>query len=242
MHVMTIEKQRRVTMMDGRNENGSNGGAERGVSEVKEPTWDHQSKSIKQLWMEFFNRLVDVDGAMLDGDERRIYDKIYQLHDELMMEQKRATAIDGSDEILVVHRPNNNLDWIHRNDDDIQLKSTEVASSVDVKWEKAESSEAPANDSFVKSVFNRFAQPRHPMLQQTTTVTQIASSIMSMMRESKDEKQLQERIVAMLIQDEMMRKLFSHGSSAPAFEVIPVPKSRAVSIKDSLEVTEKRLS
>lgn len=242
VHMMALEKQRcRMRMSEMKNEHEAIVEALRN----KQPSRDHQSKSIKHLWMEFRSQLDDVDVGRLDDDEKEILDRFHQFHGQLMMEHPQLNS-DGSDELFVIHEPNRSaddnatLDWIYRDDDIdcIRRQNAELASSVDVEWRKLDSVETPADASLHATVFNRFFGPQHSVHRRSSIITKIASSIMTLVRDVKDEKELEERIIGVLAQD-VARKI---DTPLPDVDVVLMPRAETLSIKDSLTVMEKRVS
>lgn len=256
MHMMTIEKRNfHSKMRSMRNEFDSVVSAKRSECKVsKQPSRDHPSKPIKHLWMELLKRLDDAEEETLDEGERKIRDGIHQLHAELMMEQKHQQP-DESDELFIIYEPTGSingadgddgpgdetkLDWIYRKDDCVRVGSPFV------EWAEVDGAagKSPVNDgSFKSSVVARFSQPQQSMRQELSTAPKIASSIIKLVRESTDEKRLEESIIAMLSGNETMRKLSSVVQHAPAAKAfISMPKPGASIIKDSLEVLPKRVS
>lgn len=64
---------------------------------------------------------------------------------------------------------------------------------------------------------------------------------MNMLQESKDKKEL-ELSIGVLIQDAIMKNLSLVDATAAAVEIVALPKTDAVHIKDSMTVLEKRVS
>lgn len=228
LHVMTLE-QRRWRM---KNEASAR---------------DHQSNSIRNLWTDFLRQLDDVDGERLGDDENRILDGVRRFQSELLIEQKQK--IDSA-ECFVVLEPRRGTDddnsTTARNRIDCEnsdeAANAKLVSSVAVEWERVERLDPPAGDdgSFAKAVFNRFAQPQQSM-HLPSTVPELASSIMSMLQESKDKKEL-ELSIGVLIQDAIMKNLSLVDATAAAVDIVAMPKTDAVHIKDSMTVLEKRVS
>lgn len=215
---------------------------------------EHQSKSVKKLWTDFLQQLDVVDCEKFDRDDRMIFDSVRQFQSELMLEQKQRIDIADGAECFVIHEPDKStattngatLEWINRkdNDDCIGKANMKLASSVDIKWDRVGERAADESvvGSFSEAIFNRFAQPQHSMQHHPSlTVPKVASSIMNLMRESKDEKEL-ELNIGMLIQDAIMKNLSLVDATAAAADIIAMPKIETVHIKDSIAVMEKRVS
>jgi hypothetical protein len=189
---------------------------------------DHQSKSIKHLWVEFMKRFDDVDGEKLDADERKIFDKIHHLRGELMM--------GLVDELFIIREASAvNFDGENETQSDSNDANFNIPPKIEIKWEKSQKDEIP-DDNFTSKVFNRFMQPQNLMHRRSSTISNIVSSIINMVRESSDEKLLEEQI-ALLIQDVIMRKV---SVDSTAVDVVPMPKTEALHIRDSVEVMEEK--
>ena len=210
-----------------------------------------QSNSIKYLLKELMHRLDDLDVQALDGDEKKIYDKIYQISREKLMERKQENA----EELFFIQEPTVdkcelsknelNRDWIEEHD--TRKSVQQQPPYINVKWEKLENEENFAqtdivDGSFASSVFNRFTQPQnsiHPNA--PSDIPQIESSIIGMVKNSKYEERLHEDISAM-IHDVIKTKLSSVDPSTPAANFVPMPKVESLKIRDSLETLAKRVS
>lgn len=187
----------------------------------------NQSKSLKHLWEEFLGRVDNVHNAQLDSDERKILNKIQQIRSELSAE----IGGDESDEMFIISEPNDrkqetNLDWLHRNANDDDAR--EISNRPLVEWERSTDIEMPAGSLFTSPLFDHISHPRR----RTSSIPKIATSIMKMARdESKLERESS--------QDAIMKKLLIHSSTADV-DVVPLPRTEAVSIRDSKDVIEQR--
>lgn len=197
----------------------------------KKDSWDDQSKSLKQLWIEFQHQLDGFDSEELRGDEKEILNKIHQIRGELMMKRQRA---DGSRNSSVIQEPImasddaereelvknlQSVDWIGERESRIKR-----APYVNVKREN-DDIRAPTVDSFMSSGLNRFSQPQRSMQRQTTEIT---SSIIALVRNSNDD--LKENITAVvegLLEASVGDKFETDASVSPT--------SEAVNIKESVE-------
>lgn len=236
MHMMvTIEKRWRMKMTDMKND----------FENPAKDSCDHQSKSLKQLWIEFQHQLCSFDGKMLGGDEKEIFDKILQIRGELMIEP----SSDRSTDCFIIQEPlafrhdamseelmkdEQNVDWIEKRESEVGFRM-ERAPYVNVKWENDDIG-SPTVDSFMSSVFNRFLEPQRSMHRQAT---EIASSIMELVKKSIDDEQLKENI-ATIVRD-LLEGFAGNKFSPDASVVVPMPKTEAVSIKDSMEVLARRV-
>lgn len=110
MHMMvTNEKHWCMKMADMKND----------FAIPKKDSCDNQSKSLKQLWIEFQHQL---DGERLQGDEREIFDRIHDILGELMIKQPKP---DGSVNCFIIQEP------ITANDDAVTGESIKNCKSVD---------------------------------------------------------------------------------------------------------------
>lgn len=233
MHMMiTNEKHWRTKMTDMKNE----------IANPAKDDLGNQSKSLKQLWIEFQRQLDGFDGGKLRGDEKELFDQIHQIGGELMIEQEPkacfiihepiTTAVDDS--MAEEFRTNTeHVDWIDKREKQ-SLWQIKREPYVSVKWKDGEI-ESPNVDSFTSSLFQRFLQPQCSMQRLPAVV---ASSIINLMRNSNDDKSLEENIAA-LIQD-LMKGFAGDKSSADAKTLDPT-STGGVRIEDSLEVSTRHV-
>lgn len=244
MHMMSLEKRHWRMKMKMKTMKADAGEFRNDSETMTKPDQSHQSKSINLLLMEFLHQLNDFDAATLDADEKKTFTQILRVLDELKMEQGHLNA-NQSGEVIVIQEPSEPVkeihekDWIDRHDEVCSKmhQHTEISSLIDIKWEKFESNtdKVQSDTSFVASVFNSFTQPQH------CETTKVASFIIRMVKTSKDDTQLLGN-VAQMIQDVIMKKLFPIEPSSPYVGLVPMPKTEALKIKDSLETMEKRVS
>lgn len=242
MHMMSLEKRHwrmKMNTMKADASEFTNDG-----ETMTKPYQNHQSKSINLLLMEFLHQLNDFDAASLDADDKKTFTEIRRVLDELKMEQGHLN-VNQSGEVIVIQEPSEPFkeihkeDWIDRRDVGCSKmhQHTKLSSLIDTKWEKFESStdKVQIDTSFAASVFNSFTQP------QRCETTKVASSIIRMVKTSEDDTQLLGN-VSQMIQDVIMKKLFPIEPSSPYVGLVPMPKTEALKIKDSLETIEKRVS
>lgn len=134
-----------------------------------------------------------------------------------------------TDEMFIISEPNErgqgtNLDWLHRSINDVD--ACKIANRPTVEWEKSTDVESPGGNSFTSSLFNR-------IFHRTSSLPKISSSITKM---ASDESNLE----AESSQDAIMKKLLFHPLVAPDVDVVPMPRTEAASIKDSMDVIEQR--
>lgn len=244
MHMMTVEKQRwRRRMMDMKNEYESIVGKSH-IASANSATesQDHQSKSIKYLWMEFGKQLDDVNVKALDESEQRIYNKIREFHGELVMEHTASLAIDkeatvsrladvnSTHELNTVckHQPGN--------------RESPNFSEISAQWERIDNfeGETPRHGSFSMELLNRMPMDQSTVKRQSSA-PRIASTIVKMVRTSNDEKDL-EKNIAILLKDAKSVEISLVDALAPAVDVIPLPNIETMQIKDSVALMEKRVS
>lgn len=248
MHMMTIEKKHWRKKMESQRKPTE---LESEGKLLKKYAQHNQSKSIKYLLTEFMQELNDLDVEALDGDDEKIYQEIHQI-----CRKFKRQKVDELEKLLIIEEPtvgelsknNFNLDWIEMEDSNKNIENRPPF--IDVKWEKFEIDNSIVQiqdnvwgSSFASSVFDRFTQPQdsiHPNA--SSDIAQVISSIIEIVNISKDDKQLQEKNIAAKIHDVIMKKVPTVDPLAAAVDIVPMPKVETVSIKDSLETLEKRVS
>lgn len=248
MHMMFIEKKHWRKKMESQRKPTE---LESEGKLLKKYAQHNQSKSIKYLLTEFMQELNDLDVEALDGDDEKIYQEIHQI-----CRKFKRQKVDELEKLLIIEEPtvgelsknNFNLDWIEMEDSNKNIENRPPF--IDVKWEKFEIDNSIVQiqdnvwgSSFASSVFDRFTQPQdsiHPNA--SSDIAQVISSIIEIVNISKDDKQLQEKNIAAKIHDVIMKKVPTVDPLAAAVDIVPMPKVETVSIKDSLETLEKRVS
>lgn len=235
MHMMTVEKHFWRDSL-------SDSGCETLINESKPPTddiRDHQSKSLKHLWIEFLRQRDTCEGEHFDEEEKRIFHEIQQI--EVMMKQQRgvhgmfenrksdahvwsegAKTKATSDSSMVI-------------DDKTCISSGEKAPFIHVSWEKLE------NNFGEKAVGETFTGKLQQFLQPQSCRPEIASSINKIMKKLR-EKQV-DKSTAKMILDVMVEEFSSiNAPSSTAVEFVPMPATDALHINDSMVTLAKRVS
>lgn len=212
----------------------------------------HQSKSIKDLLMEV---LYQFDVVALDDDDQRIFKEIYQLCREFKIDEKNQNT-DEMENVLIIQASSRDateservgdkkkLDWIGFKD--VCEDNEKHPPFLDVKWEKFDIEDSrvenEADASFTSRIFNRFTKPHDPIqLSAASDIPQIASSIITMVKNAKNEDGMLQNITTM-IHNVIMKKVPTVDLPEPAVSVVPMPKVETLNIRDSLETLTKRVS
>lgn len=206
--------------------------------EAHETHQQHPSKSIfTAALMTTLNGVDDVNA--LDEHEKRIFDEIQRLmqndsnHGNDDNEASSGTFIVS--EASNSHQNSNKSDWIFVNDN--EMGSQRNSSSVAVQWERIDSLEIPeADDAFLSSIFNDTSSTTDAQ-----TLSQIALSIMELLKLELDERNLQTAISAVL------RNTLGMQKRETLQPLIPMPTTTTsadpLRIKDSVEIVhQKRIS
>lgn len=238
MHLMTVEKQFwKAKLANSRKDLVS----DEALSESETASTlaqGNQSKSIKRLWIEFLQRVDDCAGEELDGDEMRICREIRHVREKMMKQPgnyDRTSTIpspvrDSAAEQAETQSPST-IGSARR-----PLTSNGTDRFVDVAWEKMENngSESDTYDSFSCHALKQFLQPQHSLH------PEIASSIKSVMKKVR-ELELDGNMAG-VIHDAMLAEFASFNSLSQAVDFLALPKTEVVTIRDSLNVLEKRVS
>lgn len=200
---------------------------------------EHQSKSI--FTAALTKTLDSVNVNTLDEHEKRIFDEIHRImanNDRdskiFIVTEASSSAVENSRNII------DENDWINRKEDEMRLQRT--SASVAVQWEKQDPTCNVFNDdTFMSSIFNRMSTDvERPSLGATQ---KIASSIIAMVRESNDDKLLEESI------NELLHNMVTKHQRIPVESVMqpvipmPVLRNEPLRIKDSMElINGKRIS
>lgn len=243
IHMMALERKRWRTNVEGENERIV--GAIDRSRIVKESTLDDQSESIKKSTTEVL--LQQLDGGVGVRISADYESKISQENpDDFMIEASQQKVCD-LDEVLIIHQPavskdklmndDASLDWIDRKLD-INFQGKPAFPST-VSWDKLDAnSEENNQSSFTSSIFKRFTQSNATM--ENLSPEELASKIIKMVKESSDEKQLQENVASIFTKVKSTEKLPTVDLHAPVVTLVPMPMPEGVNIKDSFQT--KRVS
>jgi hypothetical protein len=192
---------------------------------------EHQSKSIIcALWKKFRASIESVDKESLTRDERRIFDQIERIQRELI-----ENFDDNSSRIFIIERSETSGsccrlretkecdDWIYRKEEN--NVSRNVSSVAAVEWEKQNSANTDADDTFMSSIFHQMSHADVTSFEASAN-PEMASSI----------RNVDETMSALLV------KAATQSTPLPSVDIVPMPKIDPVHIKDSREIITKRIS
>jgi hypothetical protein len=198
---------------------------------------EHQSKSI--FIAALTKALESVNVNTLDEHEKRIFDEIHRImanNDRdskiFIVTEASSSAVENSRSII------DENDWFNR-----ETRLQGASASVAVQWERQNPTLGVFDDdTFMSSIFNRisitdFERPSSEATQK------IASSIIAMVRESNDDKLLEESVTEIL--HNMVTKHQPLPAESVMQPVIPMPvlRTEPLKIRDSAElINAKRIS
>lgn len=234
MHLMTVEKQFWKAKLANTRKDLVSDEALSESETTSTAAQGNQSKSIKRLWIEFLQRVDDCAGEELDGDEMRICREIHHVREKMMKQpgnyDRTSTTGDIATEQAETPSPSTIGSARHR------PTSNGTDRFIDVAWEKMENNgnESDTDDSFSCHALKQFLQPQHSLH------PEIASSIKNVMKKVR-ELQLDGNMAGM-IHDALLAEFASLNSLSQAVDFVAMPKTEVVTIRDSLNILEKRVS
>lgn len=234
MHLMTVEKQFWKAKLANTRKDLVSDEALSESETTSTAAQGNQSKSIKRLWIEFLQRVDDCAGEKLDGDEMRICQEIHHVREKMMKQpgnyDRTSTTGDIAAEQAETPSPSTIGSARHR------PTSNGTDRFIDVAWEKMENNgnESDTDDSFSCHALKQFLQPQHSLH------PEIASSIKNVMKKVR-ELQLDGNMAGM-IHDALLAEFASLNSLSQAVDFVAMPKTEVVTIRDSLNILEKRVS
>lgn len=201
-------------------------------------TGEHQSKSIFIATVEKVLERFALN--RLDEHEKRIFDEIHCIMANndcdskiFIVTEASSNAVENSLNII------DENDWINQKEDEMRLQR--ASASVAVQWERQNLS-IFNDDTFMSSIFNRMSTDFDRPSSKATE--KIASSIIAMVRESNNDKLLEESITEIL-HNMVTKQHRVLPAESVVQHVIPMPvmRERSIQIKDSVElINEKRIS
>lgn len=233
MHLMTVEKQFWKSKLANMRRDLVSDEALNECETSSTPAQGNQSKSIKRLWIEFLQRVDHSAGEKLDGDEMRICREIHHVRDKMM---KQPGNYDRTSTTPPPVHDNVVVKTVAETQSPPTNQSNGTDRFIDVAWEKMENygNESDSDDSFSCHALKQFLQP------QNSLHPEIASSIKNVMKKVR-ELEL-DKNMAEVIHDAMLAEFASFNSLGQAVDFVPLPKTEVVTIRDSLNVLEKRVS